>query len=85
MAFSTKEDGTWDDPEWVKPMNKEAMFKDFDGWNDSTQKILSMLQKPDIWALFDLPSAPTYFKGRICMLGDAAHASTPHNGTYLRA
>lgn len=80
VAFSTKRDGKWDDPEWVKPMNREAMFKDFEGWTKATQQILSLMQKPDIWALFDVPPAPTYFKGRVCMLGDAAHASTPHNG-----
>ena len=80
VAFSTKQDGRWDDPEWVKPMDKAAMFRDFQGWTESTQKILSMMQKPDIWALFDVPPAPTYFKARICLLGDAAHASTPHNG-----
>ena len=80
VAFSTKEDGKWEDPEWVKPMDKEAMFKDFEGWNEATKQILSLMSKTDVWALFDLPPAPTYFKGRICMLGDAAHASTPHNG-----
>ena len=80
VAFGTKQDGKWEDPEWVKPMNKEAMFKDFEGWTEATQQILSMMQKPDIWALFDHKPAPTYVKGRICLLGDAAHASTPHNG-----
>lgn len=34
VAFSTKEDGKWEDPEWVKPLDKEAMFKDFDGWTE---------------------------------------------------
>lgn len=77
VAFSTKADGKWDDPEWVKPMDKEAMFKDFEGWAEAPLKILSLMQKPDVWALFDTPPAPTYCKGRICMLGDAAHASTP--------
>lgn len=79
VAFSTKEDGTWDG-EWVKPMDKAAMFKDFDGWSDSVYKILTLMQKPDTWALFDHPPAPTYVQGRICLLGDAAHASTPHCG-----
>ena len=80
VAFSTKQDGKWEDPEWVKPMDKEAMFKDFEGWTEATQQILSMMQKPDVWALFDLPSLPTYFKNRICLLADSAHASCPHNG-----
>ena len=34
------------------------------------------------WAIFDLGKnpPPTFFKGRICLVGDAAHASSPHHG-----
>lgn len=38
------------------------------------------MEKPDVWALFDHPPAPTYYKDRLAILGDAAHASTPHQG-----
>lgn len=38
------------------------------------------MEKFDVWALFEHPPAPTYYKGRLCLLGDAAHASTPHQG-----
>lgn len=38
------------------------------------------MEKPDVWALFDHLPAPTYYKDRLCLLGDAAHASTPHQG-----
>jgi salicylate hydroxylase len=38
------------------------------------------MEKPDVWALFDHPPASTYYKGRFAILGDAAHASTPHQG-----
>ncbi|KAF2766321.1 FAD/NAD(P)-binding domain-containing protein [Teratosphaeria nubilosa] len=80
VAFGTKNDGKWEDPDWVKPMDREVMFRDFEGWTESTRSILSLMQKPDVWALFHHLPAPTYFKGRVCILGDAAHASTPHNG-----
>jgi len=30
--------------------------------------------------LFDHPPAPMFYKGRLCLLGDAAHATTPHQG-----
>lgn len=33
--------------------------------------------KPVKWPLFHHPDTPTYFKGRIGLLGDAAHASSP--------
>ena len=39
-----------------------------------------LMEKPDVWALFDHPPAPTYYKKRLAVLGDAAHASTPHQG-----
>lgn len=80
VAFGTKQDGKWADAEWVKPLDRDAMFKDFEGWVESTRQILTLMQKPDIWALFNHLPAPTYFRNRICILGDAAHASTPHNG-----
>lgn len=38
------------------------------------------MEKPDVWALFDHPPAPTYYQGRLAILGDGAHASTPHQG-----
>ena len=37
--------------------------------------------KSDIWALFNHPPAPTYYKRRFALLGDAAHATTPHQGS----
>jgi len=38
------------------------------------------METTDIWALFKHPPCESYFKGRVCLLGDAAHASTPHMG-----
>ena len=80
VAFRTRFDHDWTSDHWVAPMKKEDMYHDFEDWGDSVKKILSMMQKSDVWALFhDLP-ASMYSKGRICLLGDAAHASTPHCG-----
>lgn len=36
--------------------------------------------KPIQWAIFDHPSTPTYYNSLICLLGDIAHASGPHQG-----
>ncbi|KAG0651169.1 Terreic acid biosynthesis cluster A [Hyphodiscus hymeniophilus] len=78
VAFRTKADGKWEYERWVLPMNKEDMFNDFEGWGESVQKILSLMDKTDVWPLFDHPPASTYYSGNLAMLGDAAHASTPH-------
>jgi salicylate hydroxylase len=58
------------------------MMEDYKHWGPTVRNIMSNLQKPDIWALFDHPPASTYYtiKPLICLVGDAAHASTPHQG-----
>lgn len=80
VAFRTEKDGKWADERWVLPMDRTKMEGDFKGWGASVTKILSLMEKPDLWALFDYPPAKTYYKGRTCLSGDAAHASTPHQG-----
>lgn len=55
-------------------------MKDYEEWSDSVKKILSLMEKPDICALFDYPTAKSYYKRRLCLSGDGAHASTPHQG-----
>lgn len=78
VAFSSRE--TWDNDKWVVTTTKEDMDRDFAEWGPHVQKIVGAMQKPDIWALFMHPPCSTFTKGRVCLLGDAAHATTPHQG-----
>jgi salicylate hydroxylase len=56
------------------------MDAEFADWGTHVQKIVGAMQNPDVWALFQHPPCDTYTKGRVCLLGDAAHATTPHQG-----
>lgn len=56
------------------------MNADYAEWGTHVQKIIHAMQKPDIWALFYHLPCSTFYKGRVCLLGDAAHATTPHQG-----
>lgn len=80
VAFRTKAERKWEDSRWVVPVERKKMEEDFENWGDNVKEILSLMEKPDVWALFDYPPADRYYRGRICMMGDAAHASTPHQG-----
>lgn len=33
-----------------------------------------------VWPIYDLPNQPTWHTGRVCLLGDAAHAASPSAG-----
>jgi salicylate hydroxylase len=82
VAFRTKEDGRWESSEWVVSATVEQVLEDYKAWCEPIRKLLGGLQRPDKWALFEHPPAKSYsdHRGKICLLGDCAHASTPHQG-----
>ena len=45
-----------------------------------TFNFLQHLQDPSQWAIFEHPPLSTFAKSRVAIIGDAAHASTPHQG-----
>ncbi|OAL39284.1 hypothetical protein AYO20_01602 [Fonsecaea nubica] len=71
---------TWDDPNWVIPANKETVEEEFKGTGPQMQKVVSLLENPQKWSLWHHPEAATFYRGRFCIIGDAAHAATPHQG-----
>lgn len=66
--------------DWVQPVSSETMLDDFSTWGEPIKALLRNIQKPDRWALYDHLPAPTYVKGRVALVGDSAHATTPHQG-----
>lgn len=73
----------WTDPNWVVSADPDRLKADFAGWSTTVQKLISIMRTNDIWALFNHPPATTYVSkdGHVCLIGDAAHATTPHKGS----
>ncbi|KAL1641567.1 hypothetical protein SLS61_010055 [Didymella pomorum] len=81
VAFASRP--TWEDTDWVVQASREDMLKDFQHWDPKIRTLMANVQKPDIWALFNHLPASTYYSTEplVCLVGDAAHASTPHQGS----
>ncbi|KAF2993220.1 hypothetical protein E8E13_000942 [Curvularia kusanoi] len=81
VAFSSRP--TWEDPNWVVATSKEDMLNDYEHWGPKIRALMENVQSADIWALFNMPPASTYYRvdPLLCLVGDAAHASTPHQGS----
>jgi salicylate hydroxylase len=82
VAFrhDTKE---WTHPRLTIPSKREEAIYDFQDWGHTVKAIMNLLAEDlDRWAIFDLGDYPVPFfnKGRICIAGDAAHATGPHHG-----
>lgn len=82
VAFHTNEDDWPDYQRLTRPAKREDALKDFSGYGPNVTALLQ-LTKPDldVWAIFDLGNpVPRFNKGRVCIVGDAAHATSPHHG-----
>ncbi|KAF5599518.1 salicylate 1-monooxygenase [Fusarium pseudoanthophilum] len=82
VAYCSSSDDWPSESQLVLPATKEDLLHDFEGFRPSVLKILDNTERLDRWAIFDLGDnpVPTFAKGRVCIIGDAAHASSPHHG-----
>ncbi|KUL89756.1 hypothetical protein ZTR_00568 [Talaromyces verruculosus] len=65
------------------PAEKENAISGFSKFGGAVRTIMDLLSEDlDEWAIFDTYDHPasTYYDGRICIAGDAAHAASPHHG-----
>ena len=82
-AFVTDPQEWPDDEKMTALATREEVQEAFAEWGPTVRAITSLLPADlDRWAIFDSfdHPAPAYACGRICIAGDAAHASAPHHG-----
>ena len=62
--------------------SKEKLLETFQAFEPAVQAFLQMAQ-PDtikVWPLLDMKQLPTFVRGRMALIGDAAHPFLPHLG-----
>ncbi|KAL3456718.1 hypothetical protein BJX64DRAFT_36883 [Aspergillus heterothallicus] len=70
----------WDGDSWVRPASREDMRRDLKHMGPQVNRLIEHMPDPSQWAIFEHPHISTYTRSRVAILGDAAHASTPHQG-----
>jgi salicylate hydroxylase len=65
---------------WSAPGDPDVLRHEFAGWDPRIESLLSQVQATFRWALYDREPLPTWTRGRLTLLGDAAHPMLPHLG-----
>ena len=65
---------------WSAPGDPAVLRREFEGWDPRIGEVLKQVDKTFRWALYDREPLPGWSKGRLTLLGDAAHPMLPHLG-----
>ena len=65
---------------WSAPGDPDVLRREFAGWDPRIGTLLRQVQTTFRWALYDREPLPTWTRGRLTLLGDAAHPMLPHLG-----
>ena len=65
---------------WSAPGDPDALRHEFEGWDPGIGTLLRRVESTFRWALYDREPLPTWTRGRLTLLGDAAHPMLPHLG-----
>ncbi|EKV19073.1 Salicylate hydroxylase, putative [Penicillium digitatum] len=70
----------WEYESWVRPASSEDMERDTRDMGRYVKALVERIPDSSQWAIFEHPHISTYAQSKVAILGDAAHASTPHQG-----
>ena len=69
---------SWAEESWSQLGNVTDFRKEFSGWNETIQHILSACDQCHYWGLFARRRLPHWHDGRVVLLGDSCHAMLPY-------
>lgn len=65
---------------WSAQGDPDQLRLEFAGWDPRITELLGAVEHTFRWALYDRNPLPVWTKGRLTLLGDAAHPMLPHLG-----
>jgi salicylate hydroxylase len=74
------EDATYQHESWIAECDRAEILERYRKWHQSLQEIFAAGEIWYKWALYDRDPIPAWTRGRVTILGDAAHPMLPYLG-----
>jgi salicylate hydroxylase len=65
---------------WIAECSREEVLRRYAGWHESLLRLFDAADTWYKWALYDRDPIPRWTRGRVTVLGDAAHPMLPYLG-----
>jgi salicylate hydroxylase len=70
----------WIEESWIRECDRAEVLENYRDWHESLLRLFSTSEKHYRWALYDRDPLPVWSRGRVTILGDAAHPMLPYLG-----
>jgi salicylate hydroxylase len=67
----------WVEESWSVPSSQDELLAAYEGWNDALLGMFRNVQHVFKWGIYDRDPVPQWSRGRVTLLGDAAHPTMP--------
>lgn len=74
---AVRETDQWTAESWNIPSSREELLAGFEGWHPRIRTLFERAGHLYKWGLFDRDPLPHWTKGRVTLMGDAAHPMLP--------
>jgi salicylate hydroxylase len=75
--FAGRVSEEWAEEAWAVPSSRAELLAAYAGWNEALLDMFRNVEDVFKWGIFDRDPLPAWTRGRVTLLGDAAHPMMP--------